>query len=185
MKKLFLTLILTGINCVGFSQTNTPVLDQQSFLEKLSGAITNIGVATYATYAPDAPTKYGGGALVLYNFTPNVGAGFGLNWLGHFSTVSANFELSLPTHGLSFLGGYFTNIITTPFVMAALETPYGGAGENNGQVGTVAEAGLNIDFLETKGGWRFGGGYAYGNVTGAGNYDGSRHNLFLKIGHGF
>ena len=50
----------------------------------INAAPTNIAVVPYATYAPSAPHKWGGGILTLWNITPYLGAGMGMDYLGCF-----------------------------------------------------------------------------------------------------
>lgn len=146
------------------------------------GNVTNWAVAPYFTYAPDAPTKYGGGILALYNVNQNVGVGTGVDWLGSFSLVSANVTLRLPTRPLTFMG--FSNFVATPFVLAGVGTPFGGAGGNNGAVSTIEGAGMNFDVAKIKG-WNFGFGYAYDNWTSVGAFSGRHHQGFVKLSKGF
>lgn len=171
MKKTLVSLMLaTGLISVGYSQSNDV---SSSLLDHFSPLLnaTNWTVAPYATYAPNAPTKFGGGVLVIYNVSDYVGAGLGVDWLGNLSMTSGNLSLRYPIH----VGG----VTATPFVLAALATPVGGAGTDNGGVATIQVAGFAIATPFKVAGGNVGFGYAYANWTGAGDYSGGHHEAFL------
>lgn len=138
--------------------------------------LTNYSIDPYATYAPKAPTKVGGGLLALYNVNDYVGAGLGVDWLGQFSLVSGNATLKLPTHPLVWTGwAWATNLAMTPFVIGGVGTPLGGA---SGNVSTIEDAGDAFEFGHLWGG-RLEVGACYGQWTGAGAYSGTRYHAFL------
>ena len=164
------------------AQTNTTT--GTSFLSQLwsdLGSATNFAVVPYGSYGLNNH-KVGGGALALYNFNNYVGAGIGADYMGQFSLVTANIELKLPTHPLSFVG--WTNFTATPFVYSGIGTPMSGAGTANGGISTHLGAGANVDLLKALGGEISVGG-AYVARTGAGDYSGKYLNVFLAWRHGF
>ena len=146
---------------------------------------TNYLIAPYGTYAPNAPTKYGGGLIAVYNVNNYVGLGLGLDWLGQFTLVSANASLSLPTHPLRGLfgstntSGFFYNFTVTPFALAGAGMDLGGTGAH-----TIWDAGLQTKFGHWLGG-EFGAGVAYGAWQGSSAYDVKRYHLFLNWQKGF
>ncbi len=150
----------------------------------ISSAPTNIAVVPYATYAPDAPTKFGGGVMALYNLSQYVGAGVGLDYLGNFTLVAADVEFQLPTHPLSPLG--LTNFLFTPFTLGGVGTPIGGAGGDNGGLSTAVVVGGAFDpwtLFNAKSPDILGGkiavGGAYGQRFNAGDYSGKFFNFFI------
>lgn len=187
MNKYKVTLLLAVSLSVGASaQTNTPPAPEQtpsnafslgSAFEPLTHA-SNYVIAPYFTYAPDAPQKYGGGVLAVYNINNYVGAGVGLDWLGQFNMVSGNVQLKLPTHPLAFAGGAWTNVTATPFAIGAIATPLGGAGSDNRSAATIAGAGAAVGVADWLGG-KIDIGYGWVNWTGAGDYSGNHHEFFL------
>jgi hypothetical protein len=144
------------------------------------GGMTNYAVEPYFTYAPKAPTKVGGGVLALYNVNNYVGLGLGIDWLGSFSLISANVELSLPFHPLS----QYPTLVAYPFVIGGAGTAYSGSGNFNGTVSTVEDIGAAVKFGHVLGG-QFNAGLCYGQWTGAGAYDVKRFHLFAGWSHGF
>lgn len=160
------------------AQTNQTTLDK---IFASVGGMTNYAFEPYVTYAPSAPTKWGVGALAIYNVNQNVGLGLGLDWLGNFSLVSANVELSAPFHPAPSL---LPNLIVSPFVLGGIATAYSGAGNFNGGVSTIEDAGVYLKFGHAFGG-RFNVGACYGQWTGAGPYDVKRYHLFAGWSHGF
>ena len=145
---------------------------------------TNYAVAPYATYAPKAPTKFGGGALVIYNVNQYVGAGAGIDWLGQFNLFSGNLELKLPTHPFKTLGGNLATLEVTPFVLGGIGTPTAGAGNANGGLSTIRDIGLQLKFGHLWGG-QFSAGGTYGSWSGAGLYDVVRYHGFVAWQKGF
>lgn len=173
-----------ALAAVARAQTNPP--PSRNILSDLAadlGGVTNWIVAPYATYAPDAPTKFGGGILALYNFNNYIGAGPGIDWLGEFNLVSANVSLGVTTHPLSGLLGW-TNFTVRPFVGGGLATAISGAGKANGQVSTVEFAGASTHLFT----WKkidFGVGAAYSIWTSAGPYSGKHYQMFIEGRRGF
>lgn len=170
---------------VSLSVGQAQVTNSSSLLEDISnglGSISNWVVSPYATYADSAPKHFGGGIIALYNFNQYVGTGPGVDWLGEFNLVSANVTLRVPTHPLSFIG--LSNIVATPFIITGIATPLGGAGKANGNVSSVEGVGLALDIFKAKS-INFGLGYSYVNWTGAGDFSGRHHEIFLKFSKGF
>ena len=174
---------------VASAQTNPPP-DQSSVLGGVSqigkaivnAAPTNFVVAPYATYAPDAPTKVGGGVLALWNFNEYVGAGMGLDYLGQFWMPSASVQLRLPVKPLAFMG--WTNFTATPFTLAGIATPLGGAGSDNRNVASILGAGASADVCKLFQGHLAVGG-ALVKWTGAGDYSGNHYQIFVAYRQGF
>ena len=136
-------------------------------------------VAPYGTYAPKAPTKYGGGLFLAYNLNNYAAAGIGFDYLGNFSLVSANLSLKADTHPLR---GLFGNTATNGFFYDFTLTPFalGGAGVDVGGTGShiVWDVGVHTKFGHLLGG-KFGVGVAYGGWVGDSPYDVNRYHLFL------
>ena len=171
--------LLTGITA--FGQTNSPTDTNSSTtisLDTFKPLITasNWIVVPYATYAPDAPTKIGGGVLALYNVNQFVGGGVGVDWLGHFSLVSGNLSLKYPIN-VNLFGKSYT---LSPFALGGVATATGGAGSNNGGISTIEGAGVAADKLFTLWGGQVGLGVAMINWTGAGDYSGKHYQGFLS-----
>lgn len=180
MKKYIIT-ILTIAALSTSAQTNsiTPTtLDQ---IISLVGSPTNYAVEPYGTWAPKAPTKIGGGILAIVNMNQYVGLGIGLDWLGSFSLVSGNVQLSLPFHPLPSM---FPTLEMTPFVLGGVATAYSGAGNFTGSVATVADVGDAIKFGHWLGG-QFNAGLSWGKWGGVGAYDVTRYHLFAGWSKGF
>lgn len=143
---------------------------------------TNYAIAPYATYAPSAPKKLGGGLLAIYNVNQYLGAGVGIDWLGQFNLFSGNIQLRLPMHPLANYG--WPSLETTPFVMLGLGTPISGAGNNNGGLSTIRDLGLQLKFGHLWGG-QFSTGATIGEWTGSGPYDVTRYHAFIAWQKGF
>ena len=123
--KTKLALLAALILCAGYSQAQTNQTTLDKVIADMGGiSATNLAVEAYATYAPKAPTKWGGGALIIYNVNNFVGLGLGLDWLGSFSLVSANVQFSLPYHPLS----SYPNFELVPFALLGVATAYSGDG---------------------------------------------------------
>ena len=167
------------------ASTNGNALTQaaEAIWDNLKSA-TNYAIAPYATYAPKAPTQFGGGVLAIYNVSQYFGAGVGADWLGGFNLVSGNIQLKLPTHPLSSLGGNWANIEVTPFAIGGIGTPFSGAGAANGGISTIEDAGLQIKFGHLWGG-QFGVEGTYGRWTGSGAYDVARYHAAISWQKGF
>jgi len=186
MKKLILSALTAIALCLpAQAQTNTsPKL--LGFLTDLGSGLakaTNWTVAPYLTYAPDAPRKYGGGLLAVYDVTENIGVGSGIDWLGSFNLISGNVTLKVPLHPLEKLGGNWTNVVMTPIGIAGLGTPVGGADADNGNLSTIAGAGMGVKLKRWKG-WDIGGGYAWTHWSGAGDFSGKHHQIFVQLSKG-
>jgi hypothetical protein len=145
---------------------------------------TNYAVEPYLTYAPNAPggNKIGGGVFAAYNVNKFLGTGLGFDYLGQLSLVSANVQLKVATHPLSFLGtGWATNLVVAPFALAGVGT--GLSGSTGGAI-AVTDAGAYVQFGELWGG-RFNVGAAAGRWDNAGAYSGQRYHLFAGWSKGF
>jgi hypothetical protein len=158
-----------------------PAITAQSFLTTAWGDLkgaTNYAIVPYATYAPKAPTKIGGGALIIYNVNNYVGAGLGVDWLGGFSMVSGNVQLKLPINMGQFIAS-MTNLTVTPFVLGGIGTPFSGGGG----LSTIEDVGAYLQFGHLWGG-QFVTGGSYGKWLGTGAYDVPRYHGFFgwKIG---
>lgn len=178
MKKL-LALLAVCFALTGYSQTTTSQSILDTFKPVLSA--TNIEVVPYLTYAPSAPTKYGGGVLAIYNLNNYVGAGAGVDWLGHFSLFSGNVTLKydiVPFKNSS--SAYLQGITITPFAIGGLATAIGGAGDNNGGISTIEGGGLSLSGVIPKAPKLKVGG-AVVNWTGAGDYSGKHYEGFLSF----
>lgn len=176
MKKILLLVSLIG--CIHFT-SNAQVTNVESgatFLDSL----TNFAIAPYFTYAPKAPTKYGGGALLIYNVNNNIGAAMGIDWLGSFSMISGNVTFKVPTHPLTFIG--LPNIVATPNVIAGISSPMSGSAA--GHLSGVVGAGLDVD-LFTLGKGKVGVGYEAVQWTDAGDFSGLHHEVFVAYHLGF
>ena len=144
---------------------------------------TNYAMEPYLTYAPNAPAanRVGGGALMVYNVNAFTGAGLGVDYLGHFSLVSANVTLRMSTHPLSFLGGSWTNVALTPFALAGVGTPLSGTSSG---FAAITDAGAYLSFGNVWGG-HFNTGTCYGRWDNAGAYSGPRYHFFIGWSKGF
>ena len=188
---LFLTVLLT-IGTLAFGQvpdnappptTPTVIGDLKDVAKAvvLPSDFKSFAIATYATYAPDAPgTKVGGGILALYNLNAYTAVSTGVDWLGEFNLVSGNATLRLPIS----LKRYGLDAEVTPFVLGGIGTPFGGAGASNGKLAPMYDVGGNIAFGHFMGG-RFGVGACWGKWLGSGAYSGDRYHAFLNWAKGF
>ena len=196
MKKLILiaALLVSGLNLQ--AQTNLmsmPAPTISGGLGQIASAIgasdiahaTNYLIAPYATYAPKAPTKIGGGLFAVYNVNNYVGLGLGMDWLGQFTLVNANVSLKADTHPLR---GLFGSTNTTSFAYGFTVTPFAlaGAGVDLNGTGshTIWDVGVQTKFGHWLGG-RFGAGAAYGEWIGSSPYDVKRYHFFLNWQKGF
>ena len=178
MKKILALIAIIGLSFATQAQTNQTTLDK---ILAMVGTPTNYAVEPYFTFAPNAPTKVGGGVLGIYNVNNYVGLGVGVDWLGNFSLVSGNVQLQAPFHPFP---NQFPSLIASPFVLAGVGTAYSGAGNFNGQVSSVADAGAYFKFGHFLGG-AFNVGACYGQWTGVGAYDVKRYHGFIGWSHGF
>ena len=175
-----------GVSTYVLASTNPPtasffsVSGLEGIWQDVKGA-TNYAIAPYATYAPAAPVKVGGGAIFIYNVNNYVGAGIGIDWLGGFSMVSGNVELKLPVKPLASFG--FTNLTMTPFVLGGIGTPIQSGGGGSG-LSTIEDVGADIEFGHLAGG-QFIVGASYGKWLGNSPYDVTRYHLFFGWKRGF
>lgn len=190
MKRILITIGAAALLAATTTLADVPnLMDTNSLSTKTvtdrmlaaAGGIDNIGVETYFTYAPDAPTKAGGGLLAVYNVTDMVGLGLGLDWLGNFSLVSVDVTLQAPFHPLP---SKLPNLVVSPFVLGGIATAYSGSGKFNGDVATIEDVGAYIKFGHFLGG-EFNVGACYGQWTGVGVYDVKRYHLFVGETWGF
>lgn len=149
---------------------------------------TNYAIAPYATYAPKAPEKVGGGILAIYNVNDYVGAALGVDYLGSFSLVSGNVTLKADTQPLktitwlSWAPDMVRNVTVTPFSLLGVGTPLGGT---SGQgAATIWDVGGMVKFGHLFGG-RFGAGATWGEWMNAGAYSGHRYHAFVDWQKGF
>lgn len=177
IKLIAITTVLLSALAISFNSeaqtTNAPKSSIWGSFEPLFAA-TNWTVSPYMTYASTAPSKFGGGALCVYNVNNYVGVGTGVDWLGHFSLVSGNVTLKFPVSFKAFS----RSLTVTPFAIGAIATPFGGTGENNGNIATIEGAGASVHGLLPK---NIGLGAAYVNWTGAGDYSGRHLEAFVSI----
>lgn len=181
--------ILFGLLAVGGivrgQTTNQSALDKiwQGFLASDIMHATNYSIEPYVTYAPNAPQhqQIGGGALAVYNVNNYVGVGFGLDYLGQFSLVSADVTLKVPTHPLTFLGGGWTNVAVVPFALAGVGTPLSGSPAS---AAVITDVGGYVGFGHLWGG-QFNTGVAYGRWDNAGAFTGPRYHIFAGWSKGF
>ena len=154
---------------------------------------TNWAIAPYATYAPSAADKIGGGVLAIYNVPQlsgslgSIGTALGADWLGDWSLVSGNITLQIPTHPLAHLGilqgiipASLTNTLAYPFALAGIGTPMSGSGS----AATIWDVGYQIRFGHWLGG-NFGTGVTWGEWMNAGKESGHRYHFFLSYQKGF
>lgn len=176
------------VNQVTTNATQATALDNA--ITALGFGITNYTVDPYVTYAPNAPTKIGGGILGIYNFNQNAGAGIGLDWLGQFSLVSGNLTLKAPFHVATVFpsltsASWYQNLVVTPFVLGGVGTPYSGNGHFNGSPMVISDVGGAVQFGHFLGG-RFDAGGAWGKWIGSGPYGNiTRYHFFVGFTHGF
>ncbi|MGN6642067.1 MAG: hypothetical protein ACTHKU_03610, partial [Verrucomicrobiota bacterium] len=100
-----------------------------------AASATNWTVAPYATYAPNAPTKLGGGVLAIYELNQYLGAAIGVDWLGQLYMPSGNVQLKLPLKVAGFQ--------VTPFALGGIAIPLGGARSDNRNAAVIAGGGAS------------------------------------------
>ena len=135
-----------ALNPVGLS-TNAagqPTLSGP-FIDVLSkvATLTNWGVSTFGIYEPASgshKSTFGAGALALYNITPVVATGIGIDYLENQVTMpSAQVQFQLPL-----LIGGTNGVLVRPFAFTGVATPIGGKGQDNGAVVGLFGAGLGV-----------------------------------------
>lgn len=185
MKKLTLSISAMLMIATSQAQTNTSTASQSWSLFKPLLAATNWTVAPYATYAPKAPTKIGGGVLAIYNVNNYVGAGVGVDWLGKFNLFSGNVEIKVPIHPLSFMNSQWAkDFVAAPIVLAGLATPLGGAKQDNGGLTTIIGTGLSFSITKAWGG-QINAGAVYADWGNAGPYSVKHYYAFIAYKRGF
>lgn len=172
------------------AQTNNVNTNEISIIDSIklfgrslfSVPATNFDAVAYGTYAPNAPTKYGGGVLLLWNLNQNFGAGMGFDELGHLSMPQATATFQLPIRPLVWTKiSWLTNVTVYPNTLAALAIPVSGKVASTRGVGTVYGYGGSIDLFTVLGA-KFGAGYEKVNWSGVGNgYDGWHHEGFVRF----
>jgi hypothetical protein len=155
---------------------------------------TNYAIDVYGTYANKAPTKLGGGVLLVYNIPAltsttgtnggnmGVGLALGLDWLGSWSLVSANVTLKADTHPLaniSWLPDSIRTITGTPIAIFGT----GQAMSGSSGAATLYDLGYSVRFGHLWGG-QFNVGVTWGEWMNAGAYSGHRWHGFLGWQHG-
>lgn len=188
---LFTASILLASSACAQTDTNTVTATNASTTSVLwdslsqSGLLkaTNYSFEPYATYAPSAPrgSKVGAGIFAAYNINDYVGAGLGVDYLGQFSIVSANLQLKYPTRPFASFGGYLTNVVVTPFVLAGVGK--GLSGTANSAI-VVSDVGGYVGFGHLWGG-QFNAGAAWGRWDNAGIFSGPRYHVFAGWSKGF
>jgi hypothetical protein len=151
MRKIFASLLavcalaLSGYSQVLDTNTTPPTLSGPfiDFLGSLSTA-TNWGVATFAIYSPrggsDGKGSAGMGAVALYNISPYVATGVGIDWLDNDVTMpSGQIQFQAP-----FRIGGTNGVVVRPFAFTGVATPIAGAGHDNGSVVGLIGAGLGV-----------------------------------------
>lgn len=158
------------------AQTNATTNDTpKSILEDWSqglGSVSNWTVVAYGTYAPKRPQEVGGGGLVAYNVNPYLAAGVGLDYLGSLRMTSGNVQLKVPIT--------VAGITVTPFGVAGIGVPIGGAGSDNGSAAVIAGGGADVRLFRFATG-DVAIGYAAVHWSGAGAWDGLNHEFFLAM----
>lgn len=187
MRKLLALFSIAALCLTARAQTNQTVIGGLGSIASAIGSDmpTNLALYTFGLYAKDAPKghQWGGGAFLAWNFTQNVGAGMGIEAVGNqFFMPSAQIQLKLPMHPLTFLG--WTNFTLTPYADAGAAAPLGGGSAGASTVASIAGAGAYIDLVSFLGG-EFGiaGGYNYWG--GAGVYSGDHYHGGLIWHKGF
>ena len=180
------TVYVTNVVYVTNSTTISPSTSSElsSGISKIWSIISTNGLTSasnylfdaYATYAPNAKDKIGGGILVAYNLNNYVAPGLELDYLGKVSLVSGNVSLKLPIHIGSYLPSSWTwgtNMNATPFVLAGAGTPLSGSSST---VATILDAGAAIQFGHLWGG-AFNVMASYGQWDNAGDESGKRYHF--------
>jgi hypothetical protein len=147
---------------------------------------TNYAVAIYGTYAPKLVSgdKYGAGALFFYNLNNYVAPAVGVDYLGHFSLLSANVTLKLPLqpfHTKTTWPALVRNLTVIPLGIVGTGKAFSGGGSG---VSTLWDTGGVIQFGHLWGG-KFGIGATWGAWDNAGDYSGHRYHAFLDWSKGF
>lgn len=156
----------------GTSTNSSPIKSAiEQDIQSIANA-TNWVVAPYATYgiSGEAKGKIGGGVLVGYDFTDNVGFFFAGDYLGKWSLFSGQLQLKLPIHPIASL----TNFVVAPDVFTGIGI--------DGEI--VAGGGANFEFGHIKS-VVIGAGLAAENVSNAGGRNGLSGNFFFTGRFGF
>lgn len=150
----------------------------------LGGSLTNVSVDLYGVHANNADS-WGYGVAAFYNITPGagvaVGPGIGIERLGgQWWGFSGTMQFQVPTKPLSFLGGFATNIVFIPEVVAGVSTSLAGADNANNTVAAIYGAGGVFDF-KLSGRWHIGAGALVNHWAGAGKNDGIHELVGVQV----
>ena len=144
----------------------------------VEAGVTNMAVEPFGIYAlqhPAGESQVGGGLSVFYNLNNYVAPGAGIVYLGQLSVFSGSVTLRAPFQPLP---ASVPDLWITPNILAGIETAVGGAGTDNGTVGTLAGGGVSVSFGHLWGG-QFNTGIEAVNRTAAGGYSGWAAQPFL------
>lgn len=184
MKKLLIA--ITGALLLGAVSLRAQTTLFDNVLTNFVGA-TNWAIEPYFTYAPKSPSsKVGGGVLVGYDFTQNIGLALGLDYLGQLSLVSGNVTVQAPFHLSTIFPSSLvsslslSNVVISPFALAGVGTASSGGGSFNGAVSTIEDVGAFVKFGHFLGG-QANIGFCYGMWNGTGPYDVKRYHAFLGM----
>lgn len=169
MKKLLITLSVVcacAYTSLGQVQTNTvtptpigtttiPILLGSTWDTLVGQGMTNLTVATVATYTPSLK-EWGGGLVIARNLPLgggiSTGIGLGVDYYAkNFYAVSGQLSLEAATRPFASWGGMWTNIVFTPYTFVGLGTPIGGS-ESSGNLETIIAAGGSIHLMKLLGG---------------------------------
>lgn len=170
MKKLFVTIsVACACAFASFSQTNTaPTLPTDNGYTSVPGLLTttwdtlvgqgmtNLAVAAVATYTPSLK-EWGGGVVIMRNLPLgggiSTGIGLGLDYYArNFYAVSGQLSLQADVKPFAAWGGFFTNVVMTPFTFVGLGTPMGGDATTPGRLETIVSAGATFHIMKLWGG---------------------------------
>lgn len=153
MKKIIGSILAAvALTTAGYSQvlntnTNPPTLEGPfiDFLGSLS-TWTNWGVAGFGIYTPRSTSttktgsSFGAGLVALYNISPYVATGVGIDWLDNNITMpSAQVQFQAP-----FRIGGTNGLVVRPFAFTGIATPVAGEGPNNLDVAGIIGAGIGV-----------------------------------------
>ena len=192
--KIQLLIVILAI-FAGYSQAQTNTIPPVSALDvspsiahglsEIASAVETSGLSTATNYAAEAYLTYmqsapkgdriGGGLLIVYDISAHIGTALGVDYLGQFSLISGNVTLKLPTHPFSGFGGFWTNVVVTPFALTGAGKPLSGTGAG---ISAIEDVGAYIGFGKLWGG-QFNLGGCYGQWLNAGIYSGTREHIFL------
>lgn len=171
MKKLLVTLLVVGACAfTSLGQTNTVTSDGTNVVDgtfqtvpNLLGSLfdtvvnpglTNLSVAMVGTYTPKLE-EWGASVVVMRNIPLgggiSTGVGLGVDYYAqNFYAVNGQLALQATTRPFAQLGGFFTNVIFTPFTFGGIGTPIGS--EASGSLETILAVGGTIHVMKLLGG---------------------------------